>query len=76
MPLHTHPAFTRPVSPVVTYDRPLVRADMPYATRLAATTIRVAVPVDHTPESEEHTHTAAAALSAAARTLTAATVGR
>lgn len=74
MPLHTHQAFTAPISPVTRYAQPLIRADMSNATRLAATTIRTGVPADHSPDSEHHTRAAAAALRAAARALAPATV--
>ncbi|MEV4179957.1 aminotransferase class I/II-fold pyridoxal phosphate-dependent enzyme [Streptosporangium canum] len=74
-PLHRFPAFTAPISPVTTYDTPLIRADLSVSEALADGAVRINIPVDHTPASDTYTATAATALSAALAELSATMVG-
>lgn len=73
-PLHRFPAFTDPLSPVTTYDTPLIRGDLSTSDALADGAVRVNVPVDHTPASTAYIEAAASALSGALAELGAARV--
>lgn len=74
-PLHTYPVFAAPISPVTTYQASCIRCEMPVADRLAASSLRIDVPADDSPEANAYIDTAVRALNEALDGLAGARVG-
>ncbi|MUN40530.1 DegT/DnrJ/EryC1/StrS family aminotransferase [Actinomadura litoris] len=69
-PLHTYPIFTAPRSPVTNYRAAYIRSDPQVAERLAANSLRIAVPTDDGPAGQEYLDTAIDALRESLATVT------